>query len=187
MPWSFSATFSRRRRCTWCGGGARLYGTSRWIPGNHDTDFGRVLRQAVAKRACGPQPARARRLRGGHAHRRSGGVFRGQIWMPDGNPNYYSPATFMRRVGQATLAGRRAAQAPFDDLPVLLRQPSEAEGRHSRDTRGSLVSQEGLLRTRQACQDDGREVAFPRAPARGPRLRHAGLDSHPCSRLQTAS
>ena len=32
-----------------------------------------------------------------------GGVFRGQIWMPDGNPNYYSPATFMRRVGQGNI------------------------------------------------------------------------------------
>ena len=105
--------------------------------------------------------------------------------MPDGNPNYYSPATFMRRVGQGNIwRGGVPRRHRSTALPVRLRQPSEAEGRHSRDARGPLVSQEGLLRTRQACQDDGREVAFPRAPARGPRLRHAGLDSHPCSRLQ---
>ena len=40
-----------------------------WIPGNHDTDsdefYDRLWRSE-------PQPARARRLRGGHAHRRSG-------------------------------------------------------------------------------------------------------------------
>lgn len=32
-----------------------------------------------------------------------GGVFRGQVWMPDGNPNYYSPSTFMRRVGLSNI------------------------------------------------------------------------------------
>lgn len=70
-----------------------------WIPGNHDTDTdhfydylwrselgGHNLHGRVAN-ICGMRIAGL------------GGVFRGQVWMPEANPNYYSPSTFMRRVG----------------------------------------------------------------------------------------
>ena len=70
-----------------------------WIPGNHDTDTdhfydylwrselgGHNLHGRVAN-ICGLRIAGL------------GGVFRGQVWMPESPPNYYSPSTFMRRVG----------------------------------------------------------------------------------------
>ncbi len=74
-----------------------------WIPGNHDTDtdefYDRLWRSA---------------LRDHNLHGRSvmihgvriaglGGVFRGQVWMPDDPPNYFSPSSFMRRVGTANI------------------------------------------------------------------------------------
>lgn len=74
-----------------------------WIPGNHDTDtdefYDRLWRGS---------------LRDHNLHGRSvmihgvriaglGGVFRGQVWMPDDPPNYFSPSSFMRRVGASNI------------------------------------------------------------------------------------
>ena len=74
-----------------------------WIPGNHDTDsdefYDRLWRSELAGHNLHGRVACVAGLRIGGL----GGVFRGQIWMPDGNPNYYSPATFMRRVGQGNI------------------------------------------------------------------------------------
>ena len=70
-----------------------------WIPGNHDTDTDEIYdylwRSELAGHNLHGRVANVAGLRIGGL----GGVFRGQVWMPDGNPNYYSPATFMRRVG----------------------------------------------------------------------------------------
>ena len=74
-----------------------------WIPGNHDTDsdefYDRLWRSELAGHNLHGRVACVAGMRIGGL----GGVFRGQIWMPDGNPNYYSPATFMRRVGQGNI------------------------------------------------------------------------------------
>lgn len=74
-----------------------------WIPGNHDTDsdefYDRLWRSELAGHNLHGRVACVAGMRIGGL----GGVFRGQIWMPDGNPNYYSPATFMRRVGQGNV------------------------------------------------------------------------------------
>ena len=74
-----------------------------WIPGNHDTDtddiYDDLWRSDLAGHNLHGRVATVAGLRIAGL----GGVFRGQIWMPDGNPNYYSPATFMRRVGPCNI------------------------------------------------------------------------------------
>lgn len=70
-----------------------------WIPGNHDTDTDEFYDYLWRSE-----------LRDHNLHGRSvnihglriaglGGVFRGQVWMPDGHPNYFSPSSLMRRLG----------------------------------------------------------------------------------------
>lgn len=70
-----------------------------WIPGNHDTDtdefYDRLWRGPLASHNLHGRIANIAGLRIGGL----GGVFRGQVWMPDGTPNYFCPATFIRRVG----------------------------------------------------------------------------------------
>ena len=70
-----------------------------WIPGNHDTDtdeiYDNLWRSELAGHNLHGRVANVAGLRIAGL----GGVFRGQVWMPEGNPNYYSPSTFMRRVG----------------------------------------------------------------------------------------
>ncbi|MDY3115063.1 MAG: metallophosphoesterase [Sutterella sp.] len=72
-----------------------------WIPGNHDTDTDEIYDNLWRSD-----------LRDHNLHGRSvnihgvriaglGGVFRGQVWMPDGSPNYFSPSSFMRRIGSS--------------------------------------------------------------------------------------
>ncbi len=74
-----------------------------WIPGNHDTDtdefYDYLWRSELAGHNLHGRVACIAGLRIGGL----GGVFRGQVWMPDGNPNYYSPSTFMRRVGPSNI------------------------------------------------------------------------------------
>ena len=70
-----------------------------WIPGNHDTDsdeiYDNLWRSELAGHNLHGRVANVAGLRIAGL----GGVFRGQVWMPDGSPNYYSPSVFMRRVG----------------------------------------------------------------------------------------
>ena len=74
-----------------------------WIPGNHDTDTGRVLRLSVALRAWSAQPPRSRRERGGSCASRAWAGLPRTGLMPDGQPNYFCPATFIRRVGAGNI------------------------------------------------------------------------------------
>ena len=74
-----------------------------WIPGNHDTDtdefydylwrgpLGRHNLHGRVANVCGLKIAGL------------GGVFRGQIWMPDDEPNYKSAAQFIRRISPVNL------------------------------------------------------------------------------------
>lgn len=70
-----------------------------WIPGNHDTDtdhfYDYLWRSELRDRNLHGRTVNIGGLRIGGL----GGVFRGQVWMPEGAPNYYSPSTFMRRCG----------------------------------------------------------------------------------------
>lgn len=74
-----------------------------WIPGNHDTDTDAIYDNLWRSG-----------LRDHNLHGRSvmihgvriaglGGVFRGQVWMPDDPPNYYSPSALMRRIGSMNI------------------------------------------------------------------------------------
>lgn len=72
-----------------------------WIPGNHDTDsdliFDRLWRSRFSSHnlhgrvldVCSVKVAGL------------GGVFRGQIWMPPGRPNYVSPTSFIHKIGKS--------------------------------------------------------------------------------------
>lgn len=68
-----------------------------WIPGNHDTDtdeyFDYLWRGPLASHNLHGRVTTVAGLRIAGL----GGVFRGQIWMPDEEPNYFSPAHFIRR------------------------------------------------------------------------------------------
>ena len=70
-----------------------------WIPGNHDTDtdefYDRLWRSPLAGHNLHGRVANVAGVRIAGL----GGVFRGQVWMPEGQPNYFCPATFIRRVG----------------------------------------------------------------------------------------
>lgn len=74
-----------------------------WIPGNHDTDsdeiYDRLWRSRLANHNLHGRVANVAGLRIAGL----GGVFRGQIWMPDGTPNYFCPATFIRRMGPSNV------------------------------------------------------------------------------------
>lgn len=74
-----------------------------WIPGNHDTDsdeiYDRLWRSKLAGHNLHGRVANVAGLRIAGL----GGVFRGQVWMPDGSPNYFCPATFIRRMGQSNV------------------------------------------------------------------------------------
>ena len=74
-----------------------------WIPGNHDTDsdyiYDRLFRSGLSDRNLNGrvQSIAGIKIAG------LGGVFRGQIWMPPGLPNYQSGPDFVRRMGRANL------------------------------------------------------------------------------------
>lgn len=74
-----------------------------WIPGNHDTDSDEIYdylwRGPLAGHNLHGRVANIAGLRIAGL----GGVFRGQVWMPDGAPNYYCPATFVRRMSPGNL------------------------------------------------------------------------------------
>lgn len=74
-----------------------------WIPGNHDTDtdefYDYLWRSDLASHNLHGRVANVAGLRIAGL----GGVFRGQVWMPDGQPNYFCPATFIRRVGAGNI------------------------------------------------------------------------------------
>lgn len=74
-----------------------------WIPGNHDTDtdefYDRLWRSPLASHNLHGRVANVAGVRIAGL----GGVFRGQVWMPDGQPNYFCPATFIRRVGAGNI------------------------------------------------------------------------------------
>lgn len=74
-----------------------------WIPGNHDTDsdefYDRLWRSPLAGHNLHGRVANVAGIRIAGL----GGVFRGQVWMPDGQPNYFCPATFIRRVGAGNI------------------------------------------------------------------------------------
>lgn len=74
-----------------------------WIPGNHDTDsddiYDYLWRGPLAGHNLHGRVANIAGLRIAGL----GGVFRGQVWMPDGVPNYYCPATFVRRMSPGNL------------------------------------------------------------------------------------
>lgn len=71
-----------------------------WIPGNHDTDSDAIYDNLWKS------PLAAHNLHGRVGNVKGvriagfGGVFRGQIWMPDGKPNYASVGAFLHRVGK---------------------------------------------------------------------------------------
>lgn len=71
-----------------------------WIPGNHDTDtdgfYDSLWKGPLASHNLHGKVGNVAGLRIAGL----GGVFRGQIWMPDGEPNYSSVGTFLRRVGR---------------------------------------------------------------------------------------
>lgn len=78
---------------------ALAYAPVWWIPGNHDSDsdetYDHLWRSGLAAHNLHGRVANVAGLRIAGL----GGVFRGQVWMPDEAPNYFCPATFIRRVG----------------------------------------------------------------------------------------
>lgn len=72
-----------------------------WIPGNHDTDsdliYDRLYRSRFSNHNLNGKVLDVGRLKVAGL----GGVFRGQIWMPPGKPNYFSPTSFIRKVGKS--------------------------------------------------------------------------------------
>ncbi|MDL2058538.1 metallophosphoesterase [Mesosutterella sp. AGMB02718] len=71
-----------------------------WIPGNHDSDtdayYDRLWKGPLASHNLHGRVGNVAGLRVAGL----GGVFRGQIWMPDGEPNYSSVGSFLRRIGR---------------------------------------------------------------------------------------
>lgn len=74
-----------------------------WIPGNHDTDteefYDRLWHGPLADHNLHGRVATIAGVRIAGL----GGVFRGQIWMPEGRPNYQSAAGFIRRSPKTNL------------------------------------------------------------------------------------
>lgn len=74
-----------------------------WIPGNHDSDsddiYDNLWRSALAQHNLHGRVATVAGLRIAGL----GGVFRGQVWMPEDGVNYFCPATFIRRVGAGNM------------------------------------------------------------------------------------
>ena len=74
-----------------------------WIPGNHDTDteeyYDRLWHGVLAGHNLHGKVGNVAGVRIAGL----GGVFRGQIWMPDGEPNYRSASGFVRRSPKANL------------------------------------------------------------------------------------
>ncbi len=74
-----------------------------WIPGNHDTDceeyYDRLWHGPIAEHNLHGRVADVVGLRIAGL----GGVFRGQIWMPEGRPNYQSATGFVRRSPKTNL------------------------------------------------------------------------------------
>lgn len=74
-----------------------------WIPGNHDSDseeyYERLWKGPLAEHNLHGRVANVAGIRIAGL----GGVFRGQIWMPEGDPHYRSAASFVRRAGHGTL------------------------------------------------------------------------------------
>lgn len=74
-----------------------------WIPGNHDSDsdeiYDRLWHGPLAKRNLHGRVAKV----AGLSIAGLGGVFRGQVWMPEGRPNYVCPAALIRRIGKLNL------------------------------------------------------------------------------------
>ena len=74
-----------------------------WIPGNHDTDteeiYDRLWRNGLVEHNIHGKVVTIAGIKIAGL----GGVFRGQIWMPDGEPNYRSAASFVRRSGRSNL------------------------------------------------------------------------------------
>lgn len=74
-----------------------------WIPGNHDTDneefYDRLWHGTLAEHNLHGRVANVAGVRIAGL----GGVFRGQIWMPEGRPNYQSAASFIRRSPKTNL------------------------------------------------------------------------------------
>ncbi len=70
-----------------------------WIPGNHDTDcdqyYDNLWRSQLGSHNLHGRVINVHGLRIAGL----GGVFRGQVWMPDGQPNYPTPSSLMRRLG----------------------------------------------------------------------------------------
>lgn len=74
-----------------------------WIPGNHDTDteefYDRLWKGSLSSHNLHGKVAVVAGLRIAGL----GGVFRGQIWMPEGNLNFYSAASFVKKVAKNNL------------------------------------------------------------------------------------
>lgn len=74
-----------------------------WIPGNHDSDtdaiYDNLWHSALAAHNLHGRVANVAGLRIAGL----GGVFRGQVWMPEDSPNYFCPASFIRRVGSGNM------------------------------------------------------------------------------------
>ena len=74
-----------------------------WIPGNHDTDseeyYDRLWHGPIAEHNLHGRVANVAGVRIAGL----GGVFRGQIWMPEGRPNYQSASVFVRRSPKTNL------------------------------------------------------------------------------------
>lgn len=74
-----------------------------WIPGNHDTDtelfYDRLWKGPIAKNNLHGRVMNVYGVRIAGL----GGVFRGQIWMPEGMPNYRTAASFIRNTSKGNL------------------------------------------------------------------------------------
>jgi len=74
-----------------------------WIPGNHDTDteeyYDRLWKGPLASRNLHGKVATIAGIRIAGL----GGVFRGQIWMPEGFPNFRSTMSFVRNTTKSNL------------------------------------------------------------------------------------
>ena len=74
-----------------------------WIPGNHDTDseeiYDRLWKGPIASHNLNGRVVNIAGVRIAGL----GGVFRGQIWMPDGPPNYQSPAAFLQNASRVNM------------------------------------------------------------------------------------
>ena len=155
-----------------------------WIPGNHDTDTEEIYDRLWKG------PIAAHNLNGrvvniaGVSIAGLGGVFRGQIWMPDGPVNYQSPAEFLQNASRVnTWRGglpRRHRSSIFPSVyQALMRQRAdilvthEAAGCHKKGFEAIDRLARAMKAKRIFHGHQHEDVTF--APYKGLRVRAVGF------------